>query len=227
MRLNPHFTLIAILLTFACLISPVRADSADAEVLDIPRVDGSVTIDGRLDESVWKQAAEFTMNEPVGADTLPRGWASSVRIGRDAAALFFGFRIENPDIPRFVNARPRGRDASVYSDECIEIFVNTGAGRPTTRQFIVSAYGSQYDGEYDLGRHATSTDWNGTWEAATLFVRGAWYAELRIPYTDLGNVESILINCSRASYNQKGEKVLSAWRAPGWFQPSFKIRLAP
>lgn len=229
MRPNSHRRLAAAaLLAAGCLVRPGRSDpAADADTLAIPLVDGPVRLDGRLDEPAWKQAAEFPMNEPVGADALPPGWASSVRIGRDAEALYLGFRIENPDIPRFVNAHERGRDEPVYADECLEIFIDTGAGRPATRQLIVSARGSRYDGEYDLGRQTPRSDWDGDWEAATRLVRGAWYAEIRIPFTDFGDVASVRINCGRAGYTQTGEKVFSAWRAPGWFQPFFRIVLKP
>ncbi len=82
--------------------------------------------------------------------------------------------------------------------------------------------GSQYDGDFDAG---PSSIWDGEWEVAARVVRGAWYAEVRIPYTDLGNPDRIRMNIGRVGYGKDGESWLTAWKAPGWFKPLFEIDL--
>jgi hypothetical protein len=43
--------------------------------------------------------------------------------------------------------------------------------------------------------------------------------------SDLGRPGYILINCTRVSYGQGRKSRLSAWQAPGWFDPVFRIDL--
>lgn len=209
-----------------CLISVAITADESVNDIDVPKLKGNVEIDGRLDEEPWSKAAVFQIDEEVagGKATGKRfgpGYQTNLKIWRDDDALYLGFRCENPDVPMFLNAYSRLRDEAVFSDECIEIFVRVDGACPT-RQFVFNAFGDLYDGTWDGG---VSKDWNGDWQVATSVVRGAWYAEVRIPFSTLGNNDSILINCARSSYGGNGERRSSTWKAPGWFAPKMRIKL--
>ena len=167
MRPNSHRRLAAAaLLAAGCLVRPGRSDpAADAETLAIPLVDGPVRLDGRLDEPAWKQAAEFPMNEPVGADALPPGWASSVRVGRAAGGLYLGFRIENPTSA--LSERPRARtrrNPSTRTSLPRDLHRHAPAARQPPAHVSGRAAARR---RIRLGRDA-ALDWDGDWEAATV-----------------------------------------------------------
>jgi len=195
----------------------------DIQTIAVPKLDVAVELDGQMREDAWSKAASFPVNEAVIGKVQP-GCETTVKVWRSADALYLGFRCENPYLPLFLKAGKRSRDdGSVCSDECIEIFIRTPAGAEPTRQLVVNALGSIYDGTFSSG---FQSDWNGTWTCATSVARGAWYAEVKIPFADLGGKpESILINCARAGYGKNGVNWNSVWKAPGYHKPLLKIVL--
>lgn len=224
MKMSFHYAFLACLSILAATARRGWADGAESPLLQVPLAAAPLVLDGVLDEPAWSRSATFPMNDPVRAP-LPPGWEAEIRLLRDAGNLYLGFRIANPYVPMFVKSHERVHDDTVYSDECIEIFIDTGQGDPATRQLIVNAHGSRYDGYWWAG--GNSSDWDGDWQAATRIVRGAWYAELRVPFSDFAPATSIKINAARVSYTREGQTRTSAWQAPGWFAPHFRIDLHP
>ena len=194
----------------------------DIQTVAVPKLDVAVELDGQMREDAWSKAASFPVNEAVRGQVQP-GCEATVKIWRSADALHLGFRCENPYLPLFLKAENRSRDSTAYSDECIEIFMRTPAGAEPTRQFVFNALGSIYDGTFSSGNRA---DWNGAWTCATSVVRGAWYAEVKIPFADLGgDPKEVLINIARAGYGKDGANWNSVWKAPGYHKPLLKIVL--
>ncbi|HZF72116.1 MAG TPA: hypothetical protein VEZ51_01710, partial [Gemmatimonadaceae bacterium] len=87
------------MLLTALLVSTVFQDSAvyDGRAkrvhVDIPRIDTVATIDGNLDEPVWRRAARltgFSQYQPV--DGLPAVEPTEVLTWYAADAIYFGIR---------------------------------------------------------------------------------------------------------------------------------------
>ena len=210
--------LITLLAAFAALC-PLLAD--EPLTVDVPKFDAKIELDGFLRDAVWDKAPVFELG-PV-KDAVPLGCGTTLRLWRDSAALYLGFRCENPALPLFLKAKQRPDDGPAYADEDLEIFIDIQSGANPTRQFVVNALGSAYDGTYHNGVNA---DWNGQWRRAAAMVRGAWYAELRIPFSDLGgHPDSVLISCCRVGYGKGGQQWMAAWQAPGWFKPVVRLNL--
>ena len=196
----------------------------DIQTIAVPKSDDAIELDGRMTEAVWSKAALFPMGDATSGTVQP-GCGTSIRLWRSVDALYLGFRCENPYLPLFLKAGRSARDSGACSDENIEIFIRTPAGKEPTRQFVVNALGSIYDGTFSSGYQA---DWNGAWTCATSVARGAWYAEVRIPFSDLGgNPKEILINAGRAGYGKNDAKWNAVWKAPGYFKPLLRIVLEP
>ena len=87
------------------LAHPVRADEHPANTrptykIVAPKLTRAPVIDGRLDDSVWKEAlvvSDFTQVFPHGG--VPAEERTEVFIGYDADTLFVGFRCESADPP--------------------------------------------------------------------------------------------------------------------------------
>ncbi len=209
-----------------CVGMPLaQGETENVQTIAVPKLDAVIKLDGHLGEDVWAKAVVFPVNEAHIGAALP-GCETTVRIWRSADTLYLGFRCENPSLPVDLHAERRARDqGSVCSDENIEIFIRTPVGDEPTRQCVFNALGSVYDGTFSAGPRS---EWDGDWICATTVVRGAWYAEVAIPFSDLGGTPPyILINCCRAGYGARGAKWNTAWKAPGYFKPVFRIDLTP
>jgi len=91
-----------------------------------------------------------------------------------------------------------GRDAPVYTEECVEIFLAPGAGDPRDYfEFELSPRGVFFDAKIHNPtgrRESMSADlkWKAqgaTWKADVDKPRSRWTAEIRLPWTALGYAE--------------------------------------
>ncbi len=121
--------------------------------LEVPAVRGAseLTIDGRLDESVWQQAAlltGFSQYQPV--DGRPAADSTDVFVWYAADAIYFGIRAYEPhgDV---VRATLSDRDA-IDKDDRIEILLDTFDDRRRAFLFAVNPFGVQQDGVRSEGQ---------------------------------------------------------------------------
>jgi hypothetical protein len=71
----------------------------------------------------------------------------------------------------------KGRDAPVYKEECVEVFLAPGADDP--RDYF----------EFELSPLGTFFEWNAkgaTWKANVEKAKARWSAEIRLPWSSLG-----------------------------------------
>jgi hypothetical protein len=96
-----------------------------------------VTVDGRLDETVWKR----TPLSPRFVDILSGGRAihdTRAAVVWDEENLYIAFRVEEP----FVHAKYTNRNDPIYYDNDIEVFI---AGRDAYYEFEVNAFNTTYE----------------------------------------------------------------------------------
>lgn len=122
-----------------------------------PRIDASVEMDGRLDETVWAQAAvmrDFWQYSP--ADGRPADDSTTVLVWYSPTAIYFGIRAyeRHGDPASTVRATLADRDR-IFSDDNIQILLGTfDDGRQATL-FAVNPLGVQGDGTLvETGRTA-------------------------------------------------------------------------
>ena len=96
-----------------------------------------VTIDGRLDETVWKRAPLSPRFVDIlsGSRTIHDTRAAVVW---DDENLYIAFRVEEP----FVHAKYTNRNDPIYYDNDIEVFI---AGRDAYYEFEVNAFNTTYE----------------------------------------------------------------------------------
>jgi hypothetical protein len=96
-----------------------------------------VTIDGRLDETVWKRAPLSPRFVDIlsGSRTIHDTHAAVVW---DDENLYIAFRVEEP----FVHAKYTNRNDPIYYDNDIEVFI---AGRDAYYEFEVNAFNTTYE----------------------------------------------------------------------------------
>jgi len=161
---------------------PGSANRKQAAATRVPN--GSVRVDGRLDDEAWQKTApitDFTQKEPVeNAEPTDR---MEVRLLYDDDVLYVGARMFSQD--GRIQA-PLGRRDSTDQAEHILVSFDTFLDRRTAVVFGVTASGVRLD-RYHSSDNEDSFDagFDPVWRAETQVSADQWTAELWIPFSQL------------------------------------------
>src|SRR5213594_797194 len=126
-----------------------------ARRLDVhaPRIDTTVTIDGRLDEPVWQRAAVLTgFSEYRPADSRPAADSTQVLVWYAPDAIYFGIRAYEAH-GSVVRATLADRD-NIDADDKVQILLDTYDDHRRALLFAVNPLGVQQDGVRSEGQDA-------------------------------------------------------------------------
>ena len=158
-----------------------------------PRIEADVTIDARLDEPQWRQAAlltGFSLYQP--ADQRPAPDSTDVLVWYSPTAIYFGIRAFEPH--GTVTATLADRDR-ISSDDNVEIHLDTFDERNRALVFIVNPLGVQADGTKSEsggfipgsnvmpGQNDLSADF--IWQSRGRVTEDGFEVEIRIPFSSL------------------------------------------
>ena len=175
-------------LFFAALVASstfAHAQTAERKIASAIRVaNGSIRVDGRLDDEIWQTATpitDFIQKEPTegAAPTDPM----EVRIAYDDDAVYVGARMFSRD--GRIQA-PLGRRDNTDQAEHILVAFDTFLDRRTAVVFGVTAAGVRID-RYHSSDQEDSFDagFDPVWRAETNIAADQWTAELWIPFSQL------------------------------------------
>ncbi|MBI3920544.1 MAG: hypothetical protein HY318_03910 [Armatimonadetes bacterium] len=164
---------------------------ADAKLYDPPelvapavRTTAPPKIDGVLDDVCWNAATALGDFRSVH-NGQPASEQTRCAFVWDATALYIGVTcLESALVPavqkaHLLKANVKGRDSSVFADDCIEIFLSPDPSREYY-QLAVNALGTQYDSR------GLDSAWDGKWSCAAKLGEGNWTLEVAIPFASLG-----------------------------------------
>jgi len=120
-------------------------DGRGSPTVTIPRIEASVTVDGRLDEDVWARAARlgrFSQYQPV--DGRPAEEQTEVLVWYSPTAMHFGIIARDREAGS-VRATVADRD-NLDRDDTVTIFLDTFSDRRRAFVFTVNPLGIQQDG---------------------------------------------------------------------------------
>ncbi|MBI4503128.1 MAG: carbohydrate binding family 9 domain-containing protein [Gemmatimonadetes bacterium] len=150
-----------------------------------PRIeDARITIDGRMDEPVWQQAAiltGFSQYSPV--DGLPADDSTEVLIWYSPSSIYFGIRAF--ETHGKVNATLADRD-KIDADDRVEILLDTFDDQRLALSFAVNPLGVQADGfrtNAPIARPDFTTDY--AYESKGRVTDYGYEVEVRIPFKSL------------------------------------------
>jgi hypothetical protein len=175
-----------------------------AKRIGIPKLEGAVVLDGKLDEAVWGKAyweSNFRQNE-TGAAVRSK---TSVALWHDDENLYLGWRCEDMDI----QATYTQHDSTLWDEEVVELFVAPVKEIPTATTFDYfelqwNPLGTMFDAiiHNQLDTEGWSVkmdgdwDWNAKGMRCAVFVVGTvgqpgdtdgmWQVEVVIPFSALG-----------------------------------------
>ena len=230
---------------------PVNSDAQDET--ELPRKqatavrasDGEITLDGRLEEEIWKTApalTDFVQKEPLEGAVPDE--PMEVRLLYTGGALYVGARMSSAS--RSAIQAPLSRRDDVGQSEYLLISLDTYLDRRTAYCFGVTASGVRLDHSHPLDdQNNQDLEFDPVWEARTQITGSGWTAELWIPYSQLrfnASLEQVWgLNVKRSipSKNEENYWALIPRTVQGWAsrfgelrgisdtRPSRRIELLP
>jgi hypothetical protein len=147
-------------------------------------VSDAPTIDGALDERMWKDAEPltgFVQAEPFEGSAASEN--TEVRILYDDQAIYVGVICYDRD-PTLIVTTDTRRDAGLGDMDSFQMIFDTFRDQQNGFVFGTNAAGVQYDAQVrDQGDQEES--WDGSWEVRTTTTAAGWIAEFRIPLRTL------------------------------------------
>ncbi len=193
------------------------------------RITVAPTIDGRLDEALWRTGtpiSDFVQRELN--EGVPASERTEVRLATDGVYLYIGARLFDRE-PSLIVPGEKIRDVQLANSDHVAFIFDTYHDRQNGFVFATTPAGVEYDGqvirEGEGGGSAVAgqnrmqagamggfnVNWDASWTVATTIDSLGWTAEFRIPYSTLryqsGSGEQIWgLNVSR-SIRRKNEEL--------------------
>jgi hypothetical protein len=175
----------------------------------------AIRIDGHLDDAAWQKArpldafktVEFKMLRGVTpAGQKPQAQTTGM-LFTDANTLYLGFRCEEPLMEK-LEERKLPRDGSVWTNDCIEVFIAPFQRTDEYFQITVDVAGQIFDTFKSGGTLDTAYDISVI--AKTQKQQDGWTMEMAIPLSEAGlsQARDALINFGR---ERKPVNELSSW----------------
>jgi len=143
------------------------------------RVKTGPNLDGNLDDTLWQKcyAVSNFLRWP-NADSLT-DYPAQARFAYDSKNLYISLRCFEPNLSGLVT-KTKEHDGAVYTDDSVEIFLDTNFDRQTYYQYIFNANGVIFDA---IGRDES---WNGSCTVKAGRESNAWTLEAAISWKVVG-----------------------------------------
>lgn len=150
--------------------------------LVIPRItEGKITLDGKLDEDIWKNAARCgNFTEIAPGDNVKPEVETIAYVTYDDDNIYFGFVCY--DDMKNIRASMTDRD-KMYNDDWIGPFIDTYGDEKEAFEFYVNPYGIQGDLHWTPNWEDSSPDY--IFSSETQLYDDRWTAEIKIPFKSL------------------------------------------
>jgi hypothetical protein len=182
---------VAVLLGSPCIPAAFAQDAAlrtDAPLPNVlprvPKVSGSYTIDGVLDDDIWSEALRFDLlietnpRENVPAPVITHGY-----VVENGTTLLVAFDAKDPN-PELIRAYLRDRDTA-YNDDFVGIVIDTFGDERRAFEFFVNPLGVQMDLIHDDVNRNEDDSWDAIWDSAGRINVDGYVVEMAIPFSQL------------------------------------------
>ena len=136
-------------------------------------------IDAVLDDSAWPDNPDIPRFVRTQLDGPPSA-STSAWVAYDAQGLYLAVRCAEPN-PADMHLGVTHQDGPVWTDDGIEIFIDTNYDRQSFHQAVINAKGVTY-----AGTSAPSFSWQGAYQSATAMTDQGWVLEVAINWKSLG-----------------------------------------
>jgi hypothetical protein len=174
--------------SFTIAIAGLVFGAAPCFATELPLAEGSISIDGKLDDAGWQNAkvVRLIQLEPVvGANPSE---SSEVFLAHDGEALYAAARFRDSE-PSLIRANGLQRDEST-GDDLFGLVIDSFNDDESALAFYTNPAGTRIDeaisndGEWS-GTSPFNRNWNTFWDSAARRTPEGWEAEIRIPFSSL------------------------------------------
>ncbi|VAW26568.1 hypothetical protein MNBD_BACTEROID04-1500 [hydrothermal vent metagenome] len=160
------------------------AQKKDSNVAIAIPITANITLDGKLDELIWKQKnsiSNFIQREPDFEK--PATEKTKVAISYYPSTLYIAVWCYQHTSTKII-AKSLQRDFNFEGEDNFKIVINPFNDKRTGYEFIVNPFGARAD-LLITSSDNTSSDWNGVWDAAATITNEGWFVEIQIPFNTL------------------------------------------
>lgn len=140
-----------------------------------PRDEGTIKLDGKLDESAWGGISTPLKEARAGTGELAA--KTYFRILWIGDSLYVGIRCEEPDMDGLNVATDKDEDSNIWRGDCVEIFLETHSH--SYYQFTINPAGALFD--LDRKDSKLIMEWASNAEVTAFKGDDYWSVEARIP----------------------------------------------
>jgi hypothetical protein len=179
MRTRPRI----VSLFLVTLFVPVAAGAQEGP-LELTRLSGPLTLDGRLDEPAWQQvpALPMTMYLPVFRGTPTQ--RTEIRVAYDDEYFYVGGWFYDTD-PSGIRVNSLYRDRW-NGDDALAIYIDAFNDDQNAKWFGTTPAGMRFDLLVSDDGNASNENWDAFWTSKTTITDEGWFVEVRIPFSTIG-----------------------------------------
>ena len=145
----------------------------------------AISIDGELNETVWKNAevaTDFVSLEPKNGTPIPEEFKTEVKILYSNDAIYIGAALYDPN-PEKILKELVERD-NVGTSDFFGVFINGYNDGQQEFRFFVTAANGQIDTNF-TSSEGEDGSWNAIWESNAKITDFGYVVEMKIPYAAL------------------------------------------
>ena len=163
-------------------------------VIKAVRIEIPPQIDGKLDDTCWQKSAktgELLQFEPQRGE--PATQPTTIYLAYDANYLYVAFECFKTDMNNLAANQTR-RDSFFFSDDHVEVLIDTFLDGRNCYAFALNALGTQTDRRLinegsnrrtGSSRIGTAISWDCDWQGKAAIGTESWTAEFAIPFAEL------------------------------------------
>lgn len=199
-----------------------RKVTLNPAVLNVPKTKNVPTLDGKVDDKEWKNAAKATNFLDTYA-VYPALSNTEVRMMHDGKNLYLGIKAA-PDQSSevfFPDSKWSKKDPTLWLCDSVEFFIAQKNGG--YHQFIFADGDRIFDAYCKAKTEKLNMDWNSHAAIKTSRSENSWQCEVKIPFSDINITpanKKYNINFSRNHYRRKKGDIKYFWEQTGW-QPTY------
>jgi len=162
-------------------------DLVSQEVIDAPRLAGSINFDGQVDDPAWQTVPKLELKQQVPQFGQASTEISEVRLAYDDNYLFLSGKFILSDSTLY-RATTFKRDAMNGTTDYFGMIIDSYNDNENGLAFFTTPTGLRWDGTvFNDGQteESMSLDWNTFWDVKTAKTDTGWDAEMRIPWASL------------------------------------------
>jgi len=154
----------------------------DEKVVHVVKINSSINLDGKLNEPYWQQcepAGDFIQQEPQ--DGAPATEKTEFKILMDDKNFYFGIICYDSEPDKIIGIEMK-RDARLFNNDNIEIFLDTFNDKKNCYYFQTNPVAARYDAMVTDEGKSVNADWNTIWRVSCRQHEKGWTAEISIPF---------------------------------------------